>query len=130
MAEQLEGIRWGRAILGCLLVEVVLGVVAWPFMDSNATLDMLIPPASFLVTMLVVIWLFRRAARPVANGVATGLASVVLYLLLMGVALLVVPDQVNLSQSLGVPYLAAHALKVLGGAAGGWRLERRRATPA
>ena len=131
MDGELQGIRWGRAIVASIVLEVLLSLIAVPaFMlasDPATLLNILIPPASFVVAALVVIWLFRRAARPIANGFATGFASIAIYVLLGVVAYLVAPDRMDWSQSLGVPYLAAHALKVLGGGAGGWWLARKRA---
>jgi len=133
MAGATGGIRWGRALAGAVMVEVVLGLVAVPAFvlaaDPNALLNVVIPPASFLAAMLVVAWLFRRSERPVANGIATGIGCALLYVLLGVGAYLIAPGRVDMSQSLGLPYLASHALKILGGAAGGWWIERKRATP-
>ena len=39
------------------------------------------------------------------------------------------PDLMDLSQTLGLPYIASHVLKVLGGAAGGYWIARGRAAP-
>ncbi|MEO6388638.1 MAG: hypothetical protein ABIT16_01815 [Croceibacterium sp.] len=130
---QMDGIRYGRALLGAVIVEVLLGVVAVPILYLSANpapaLNLAIPPASFVLAMLVVTWLFARSGRPVANGVATGLMSIMLYVVLGAVAYLVAPEQANLSQSLSLPYLAAHVLKVLGGGFGGYLIARK-ASPA
>jgi len=134
MDGQLEGIRWGRVVLAALLVEVLLGVVSAPLVfmtrDPGPILNLTTPPACFIIAALVVALLFRRAARPVANGVATGVVSIALYVVLGVVAYFLAPDRTDFNQSLGVPYLASHVLKVLGGAAGGYWIARRRATAA
>lgn len=134
MAGEVEGIRWGRALLGSVLLEVLLGLVAVPAFylsaDPAATLNLVVPPASSVVALLVVAWLFRNSARPIANGLTTGFISVLLYVLLGVVAYLVAPEQTDFSQSLGLPYLASHTLKILGGGAGGWWIARRRARSA
>jgi hypothetical protein len=134
MDEQVEGIRWGRALLAALLIEVLLGVVAVPAYlmsrDPGPILDLIVPPATFAIAVLVVAWLFRRAARPVANGVVTGFLCIALYVILGVTAYLLAPNSMNLDQSLGIPYLASHVLKVLGGAAGGYWIARRRTAPA
>jgi|GEM_PF-872445 hypothetical protein len=130
-ADQAEGIRWGRAFLAALVVEVVLAIGAAPVALMSATpvsvLNAAIPPASFIVSLLVVLWLFRRTERPVANGVATGIMSLVIYLVLALIAYWLAPEQADFSQAADLPYLASHALKILGGAAGGYLITRRRA---
>ena len=130
MAQGNEGIRWGRALLAAVLVEVLLAVVAAPvaLLAANpaSTLNLVVPPASFLVTLLVVMWLFRRSNRPVANGVATGVMCLLLYVVLAFAAYRLAPERADFSQALGLSYLAAHALKIVGGWLGGWLIARRK----
>lgn len=132
MAQGTQGIRWGRALLAAVLVELLLSVIAAPVALLSAapvaTLNLLVPPASFLVTLLVVAWLFRTAERPVANGLATGLISLAIYIVLAYTAYQVAPERADFSQSLGLPYLASHLLKIAGGVAGGWWIARNRAS--
>lgn len=134
MAGAAGGIRWGRALLGALLIEVLLALVAAAVFglstDPGPQLDALVPPVSFIAGLAVVAWLFRKSDRPIANGVVTGLMCALLYVLLGVGAYLVAPERVDMSQSLGLPYLASHGLKILGGAAGGWWIERKRTAPA
>lgn len=131
MTGEAEGIRWGRALLGAVLVEILLGIVSVPTTllsaDPNATMNLVIPPASFVAAFIVVAWLFRRSPRPVAHGVATGIGCALLYVLLAMVAYAVVPGRVDMSQSLGAPYIASHILKVVGGWAAGLWLQRKSA---
>ena len=88
MTQGNAGIRWGRALLAAILVEVLLAVIAVPVVlsaaDPASTLNLIVAPASFLAALLVVMWLFRKAARPVANGVATGVICLLIYLVLAG----------------------------------------------
>lgn len=131
MSEGIAGIRWGRALLAAVIVEILLGVLAVPVMMFSATpastLDAVVPPSSFIVTLLVVAWLFRSAERPVANGVATGLVSLLIYCVLAFAAYRIAPERADFSQALGLPYLASHLLKIAGGAVGGHWVARRRA---
>lgn len=130
MAEGAEGIRWGRALLAAVLVEVLLGIVATPvtLLSSTpvSTLNLLVPPLSFVVAMLVVAWLFSRAERPVANGVATGLMGVLLYVVLALLAWQLAPERMNPSDALAAPNIAAYLLKIAGCIAGGWWAGRQR----
>ena len=132
MAQGNEGIRWGRALLAALIVEVLLSVVGGTLAlltpDPATTLNLVVPPASFLLTLLVVVWLFRRAEKPVANGVATGFMCLLLYAVLMFAAYQLAPEQADFSQSLSLPYLASHTLKIVGGAVGGWLIARKATT--
>lgn len=125
-----EGIRWGRALLAAVLIEVLLGVIAAPVTLFSSTpvstLNLLVPPLSFLVALLVVAWLFRRAERPVANGVATGLMGVLLYVILALLAWQLAPERMNPGDALAMPNIAAYLLKVVGGIAGGWWVARQR----
>ncbi len=131
MAGETAGIRWGRAILGAILIELLLALAAVPvFMlapDPGPALNMLVPPASFVAALLAGIWAAGPSARPIATGIAAGAIAVLFYILLGAGAYFLAPEQMDLSQSTGLPYLASHALKILGAGAGGYWVQRRRA---
>jgi putative membrane protein (TIGR04086 family) len=124
-------VRWLRVILAGFLAEVALVVVAIPlyfFPDRTTALNLGIPPASFLVLVLFGWWAARGASRlQVLNGFLAGLAGVVLYLclILVGAAFTHQPIWAAMTPA----YLLAHALKLAGGALGGWLAGRRRLVP-
>ena len=130
MAGGATGIRWGRAVVGALLIELMLGFAAVPVFylaaDPGPALNMMIPPASFVAALLAGIWVAGASARPVASGIAAGVIAVLFYVVLGVGAYLLAPEQADLRQSTGLPYLASHALKILGAAAGGYWVQRRR----
>jgi len=132
--QRAEGIRWGRVILAAVIVEIALALVTAPVALLSATpaetANTIIPPASFIVVLLVALALFRHTERPVANGIAAGIASLALYVLLLLAAYGVAPEQTNFEQSLGLPVIASYVLRILGGAAGGWWVQRNRGAPA
>jgi putative membrane protein (TIGR04086 family) len=125
-------VRWLRVLLAGFLAEVALIAVAVPlyfFPDRTTALDIGIPPASFLMLIPFGWWAARGAPRSqVLNGFLAGLAGVALYLCLTAVAAVVTRQ--DLSASLRPAYLLAHALKLAGGAVGGWLAARRQAAPA
>ena len=104
------GIQWGRILLAGFLMELVLIAIAIPLTLSGAAdaLNYVIPPASFIVTFGITVWLGRKfASKPVLHGVLIGIAGSLMYVALTRAA----PEP--------WPYLLAHALKIAGGAAGG-----------
>jgi putative membrane protein (TIGR04086 family) len=122
-------VRWLRVLIAGFLAEVALIAVAVPLYflpDRTTALDIGVPPVSFLVLIPFGWWAARGAPRAqVLNGFLAGLAGVVLYLCLTGIAA-VVADR-DLSASFRPAYLLAHALKLAGGALGGWLAARKRA---
>jgi hypothetical protein len=103
-------IQWGRVLLAAVLMELALVAiaVALTLSDASGTLVYVIPPASFIATFAVTVWLGRKiASRPVLHGVLIGIAGSLMYVALTRGA----PEP--------WPYLLAHALKVAGGATGG-----------
>ena len=93
-------------------------------------LNMLIPPASFVAFVAAGWW----SAKPVPavgtmQGALAGIIAIGLYVLLAIAALIWEPGA-KLSDSLTVPYLIAHVLKIAGGAVGGWLVARKVAAPA
>src|SRR5580704_13747064 len=86
---KLEGgcmsIQWGRILLAAFLMELVLVVIAAPLALSGAAgaLNYVIPPASFIVTFAVTVWLGRKfSSRPVLQGVLIGVAGTLMYVAL------------------------------------------------
>ena len=111
-------IQWGRVLLAAFLMELVLIAIAVPLTLSGAggALSYVVPPASFIATFAVTIWLGRKfESRPVLHGALIGIAGSLMYVALTQGA----PEP--------WPYLLAHALKIAGGATGGMVLARRSA---
>jgi hypothetical protein len=74
-----------------------------------------VPPAALIATFAITVWLGRKiASRLILHGVLIGVAGTLMY--------------VGLTRGEPEPwqYWVAHALKVVGGAAGGVVLARRR----
>jgi hypothetical protein len=122
------GIRWGRVILGGLLIELLLIVVAVPFFAAGRPeiVSLVIVPATAVVAALCGAWVARGASRPVLNGTLAGVAALALYGLIAVVGVLAAPDQANFDTALSPAYLGSHAFKVLGAMAGGWWVGRGR----
>lgn len=113
-------IQWGRVLIAAFLMELVLVAIAIPLTLSGESraLNYVVPPASFIATFAVTVWLGRKfASRPVLHGVLIGVAGSLMYVALTRGT----PEP--------WPYLLAHALKIAGGAAGGTVLAGRRASP-
>ena len=122
-------IRWGRALAGGFLIELVLTVISVPFFATGreADLQMLVPPATLVVAALFGAWTARKAAgRYVLHGALAGVAAFLIYLLLIGANLLFAPTPPDMAATLSPAYLVSHVFKVLGAAAGGWWIARRR----
>ncbi len=110
-------IQWGRVLLAAFLMELVLFAIAVPLTLGGAGRVPLyvVPPAALIATFAITVWLGRRiASRLVLHGVLIGVAGTLMY--------------VAITRGGPEPwqYLVAHALKVVGGAAGGVVLARRR----
>jgi putative membrane protein (TIGR04086 family) len=120
-------IRWLRVLLAGFLAEVALVAVAVPLYflpNSQTALNLCIPPASFVVLVAFGYWTARGAPRSqVLNGFLTGLAGVGLYLCLVFAGSAAAHRDPMASMTLA--YLLAHALKLAGGAVGGWIAARR-----
>jgi hypothetical protein len=120
-------IRWLRVLLAGFLAEVALIAVAIPLYflpNAQTALNLGIPPASFLVLVAFGYWAARGAPRSqVLNGFLAGLAGMLLYLCLAirGAA----AAHRDLWASMTPAYLLAHALKLAGGAVGGWLAARK-----
>jgi len=132
-SELKPGIRWWRVIGGGLLIELGLMVISVAFyalgrMDELTTV---VPPLTLPIAFLAGWWVARPAERPVLNAALAGAIAIPLYLALVVVALVAAPaEAANTSTALSPAYIATHLIKVLGAAAGGWWVARKRAGPA
>jgi hypothetical protein len=125
-------LRWLRALTAAFLAEVSLIVVAVPIYaalgtQAGPTLNAVIPPASFVMFVFAGWWAARPEPRnAVLEGALTGIWAVVLYIGLGLVASQFVRDT-SVTDGFTTPYLIAHALKIIGGALGGWLVSRKAA---
>jgi len=110
-------IQWGRVVLAAFLMELVLFAIAIPLNLSGARRVALyvVPPAALVTTFAFTVWLARGiASKLVLHGVLIGVMGTLMY--------------VGLTRGRPEPwqYVVANALKIVGGAAGGIVLARRR----
>ena len=128
-------LRWLHALLAAFVAEVALILIAIPVyfetLNPMPILNMLIPPASGVVFLFAGYWSARPIPRRgIWQGALTGLWAVALYLALGLVASLFVKGT-SVTDGFTPAYLAAHGLKIIGGAIGGWLVSRKRpAAPA
>jgi hypothetical protein len=111
-------IQWGRVLLAAFVMELALFAIAVPLNLSGAGRVNLyvIPPAALIATFAVTVWLGRRIkSKFVLHGVLIGVVGALMYV------------AITRGQPEPWQYLVAHALKVVGGAAGGVVLARRQA---
>jgi membrane-associated HD superfamily phosphohydrolase len=117
-------IKWGRVIFGAFLLEVVLIAIAASLFLSGAgrVLVYIVPPAALIATFAVTVWLGREfRSKFILHGVLIGIVGTLMYVAL------------TRAQPEPWQYWVAHALKVVGGAAGGTVLAHRQTagnTPA
>jgi hypothetical protein len=109
-------IHWIRILIGGFLAEVAVFVVVIPVLKMYGQHPLLYvaPVASLVMCFLFAWWVGRRIeSRFVLHGVLVGVVATLLY--------------VALTRAHPEPfaYLVAHALKMLGGAAGGLVAARR-----
>jgi putative membrane protein (TIGR04086 family) len=110
------GIHWSRVLTGGLLAEVTTFAIAVPvfLLFGEPFIDYFVIPDSFVVAFAVGFAVARRAgSRFVLHGALVG-----------GVAT-IVHFAVVMAQPEPFPYLVAHVMKILGGAAGGHIAQRR-----
>lgn len=122
------GIRWGRALVGGLLMELILFAVSAAFFATGHAeqLPRVVLPATLIAAVVAGMWVARRVERPVLHGALAGLAAILPYVAIAVVGVLAAPDQANFDTALSPTYLASHVLKVLGAIAGAWLAARRR----
>jgi hypothetical protein len=122
------GLRWGRAFVAAVAVEIVLialTVVISSFeADPTQTLNWVIPPACFALFIPGGYWTARGTAAPLLNALVAGVFGILLYVALTLVAAAAVKD-FSLASSARPAYLLAHGLKVVGGLIGGWLASRK-----
>jgi hypothetical protein len=110
-------IQWGRVLFAAFLMEVVLVGIAIPLSLAGAgrVLVYVIPPAALIATFAVTVWLGRKInSHFVLHGVLIGVVGTLMYIAL------------TRAQPEPWQYWLTHALKVVGGAAGGMVLASRR----
>jgi putative membrane protein (TIGR04086 family) len=112
-------IHWGRILLGGLLAEVtlVLAIVPLGLRLGDNFLHYIAPPGSFITCFLGALWVGRRIeTRFILHGTLVGMVAVLIYVAL------------TRAQPEPFAYIVAHALKLLGGACGGFVAHQRRST--
>jgi len=110
------GIHWLRVLLGGFLAEVSVIALVIPIalLAGKNTLTYSAPAASLLACFVFALWVGRRlTSHFVLHGMLVGVVATLIY--------------VALTRGGPEPpaYLIAHALKLLGGAAGGLLAARR-----
>jgi hypothetical protein len=113
------GIHWLRVLLAGFLAEVAIIAIVLPIalLAGKSTLTYTAPAASLLACFVFAIWVGRRlASHFVLHGVLVGVVATLIYVALTRGG----PEP--------LAYLIAHALKLLGGAAGGFVAARRQKT--
>jgi hypothetical protein len=119
---------WGRIVLGGFLAEVILIAAVIPMRlagSGEVAITVLAVAGSFAVFVPVAWWLARSVARPVLHGVLMGATAAAIYLVLQVLQQQFDPN----APAVPLIYYAGHALKLAGGATGGW-LARRAVAPA
>lgn len=110
--------HWARVLIGGFLAEVLVIAFVIPIslLFGQHALLYAAPPASLMACFLFALWVARRIdSRFVLHGILVGVVAALLYVGL------------TLGRPEPLVYLLAHALKILGGAAGGLVARRRRA---
>jgi hypothetical protein len=110
--------HWARVLIGGFLAEVLVIALVIPIslLFGQHALLYAAPPASLMACFLFALWVARRIdSRFVLHGILVGVVATLLYVAL------------TLGRPEPLVYLLAHALKILGGAAGGLVAQRRRA---
>ena len=110
-------IHWGRILLGGLLAEValILAIVPLGLRLGENFLHYTAPPGSFLTCLVGALWVCRRIeSHFILHGTLVGVVAALIYIALTRAR----PEP--------FAYILAHALKLAGGACGGFVAERRR----
>jgi hypothetical protein len=118
-----SSLRWGRILLGGFLAEVLLIAAVIPVYAAGGNESIITAigvGGSFLVFLPVAWWLGRTIERPILHGVLMGIAATVIYLVMTMIGRVLDPN----APPMPLVYYVGHALKLAGGAAGGWLAER------
>lgn len=110
-------IHWGRILLGGLLAEValIIAIVPLGLRLGDTFLHYAAPPGSLITCFLAALWVGRRIeSRFILHGTLVGVVAALIYVGLTG------------AQPEPLAYIVAHALKLVGGACGGFVAQRRR----
>jgi len=110
-------IHWGRILLGGVLAEgaLILAIVPLGLRLGENFLHYTAPPGSFITCFLGALWVCRRIeSRFILQGTLVGVVAALIYVAL------------TRAQPEPAAYILAHALKLVGGACGGYVAERRR----
>ena len=115
-------IHWARILLGGLLAEAALIVAIVPLglrLGDNF-LHYTAPPGSFVMCFLGALWVCRRIeSHFILHGTLVGVVAALIYVAL------------TRGQPEPFAYIVAHALKLVGGACGGFVAQwRRSSSPA
>ena len=113
--------RWGRAIAGGVIAELLLVVAVMPgfALGSEPIVIWTAVIGAPVMTFLAALWVARRLeSRFVLHGALAGLTATVIYL---------VPVIATRPDAAAI-YWVGHGLKILGGAAGGMFAARRAAS--
>jgi putative membrane protein (TIGR04086 family) len=111
------GIHWLRVLLGGFLAEVSVIAIVIPvlLLFGKQTVPYVALLGSLLACFLFALWVGRRLdSRFVLHGILVGVVATLIYVAL------------TLGRPEPLAYLAAHGLKILGGAAGGLVAARQR----
>ena len=114
----MQSIRWGWILLGGFFAELAIIVIVLPlsWLAGQESLLYTAPAASFAAAFVFGAWVSRKASRHrVVHGLLVGVVATLIYV------------GISFGQPEPVAYLIAHALKVLGGAMGGYVSSRRTA---
>ena len=114
-------IHWRRILLAGALAEValILAIVPLGLALGENFLHSTAGPGSFLSCFLGALWAGRRfEGRFILQGMLVGVVAALIYVVLTRAH----PEP--------FAYIAAHALKLLGGACGGFLAQRRRSPSA
>jgi putative membrane protein (TIGR04086 family) len=112
-------IHWGRILLGGLLAEValILALVPLGLRLGENFLHYTAPPGSFVMCFLGALWVGRPIeSRFILHGTLVGVVAALIYVAL------------TRGQPEPFAYVVAHALKLLGGACGGFVAQRRQSS--
>lgn len=118
-----SALRWGRILLGGFLAELALigsVIPVYAAGGSESVVTIIAVAGSFLVFLPIAWWLGRPLDRPVLHGALMGLAAAVIYITISVVSQIVDPN----APAAPFIYYVGHALKLAGGAAGGWLAQR------